>query len=122
MILSSLTFGNRYAQVHPGFGEGLKFLRQFSPETKDGRYDLGGDDLFALVQSYSTDLPAQKGFESHRTYIDIQFIVYKDSKMATALSLRAGDLAVFFPEDGHKPGCVLGEPGFIKKVVLKVRV
>lgn len=35
--------------------------------------------------------------------------------------LKPGMFAVFMPGEPHKPGCVVGEPGEIKKVVVKVK-
>jgi len=37
------------------------------------------------------------------------------------VTLRPGMFAVFMPGEPHKPGCVVGEAGEIKKVVVKVR-
>ena len=37
-----------------------------------------------------------------------------------ALRLGAGYFAVLFPDDGHMPGLAVGEPGAVKKVVVKV--
>lgn len=38
-----------------------------------------------------------------------------------AIILKPGMFAVFMPGEPHKPGCVVGEPGEIKKVVVKVK-
>ncbi len=38
-----------------------------------------------------------------------------------AIILKPGMFAVFMPREPHKPGCVVGEPGEIKKVVVKVK-
>ncbi|MBE1246635.1 YhcH/YjgK/YiaL family protein, partial [Salmonella enterica] len=35
--------------------------------------------------------------------------------------LKPGMFAVFMPGEPHKPGCVVGEPSEIKKVVVKVK-
>lgn len=37
------------------------------------------------------------------------------------INLKPGMFAVFMPGEPHKPGCVVGEPGEIKKVVVKVK-
>ena len=37
-----------------------------------------------------------------------------------ALRLGSGYFAVLFPDDGHMPGLAVGEPGAVKKVVVKV--
>lgn len=40
----------------------------------------------------------------------------------TRLDLLPGDLAIFFPEDGHMPVCECGGPAEVLKVVAKVRL
>lgn len=43
-----------------------------------------------------------------------------------ALPLRPGRFALLFPQDGHKPGCLAGQPGGgpqrVRKAVLKIRI
>jgi len=33
-----------------------------------------------------------------------------------------GCYAIFFPEDVHQPGCQMGTPEAVKKIVLKIKV
>ncbi len=150
MILSRLTDSARYNAVHPLFPKAFKWLQSFDPSTPDGRYPISGDDLVAVVQRYETE--PDKVWESHRIHADIQFIVsgaermyvaetselaggggYNEAKdvekyasapldAVASLSLRAGDVVVLFPEDGHKPNCQLAGPSQVLKVVVKVRL
>ena len=150
MILDTLQSCSPYRELSPRIARGLDWLKHFSPDSPDGRVDLDGDELFALVQSYDSVPPADKQYESHRTYADIQyvvsgdeeiyyaptaalravtiydpqkdFILYADPVVSTPLHLGPGSFAIFFPPDGHKPGCISGATGRVKKVVLKVRV
>ncbi len=103
---------------------------------------------FAFEQIYRTRTRSDCFFESHRKYIDIQFILegeeiidvlpigelavarpyreeadvikYTDSAAGSKLRLRAGQAAVFFPEDGHMPGQFASQPGLVRKTVVKV--
>lgn len=123
-----------------------------SPPTTavDGKIALDGDHVFALVQSYVTEAVSAKKFESHRKYIDVQYLfqgeeiiryapieqltlstpynVEKDFMLYdliphdTSLLLRVGQFAIFYPEDGHVPGCLVTSPAPVRKVVLKVAV
>jgi YhcH/YjgK/YiaL family protein len=116
----------------------------------DGRYDIDGDDVFALVQSYDTVPLSEKKYESHRVYADIQYIaegseiiyyaptdelvptmaydaawdciLYTDPAAATPLLMEPGRFAIFYARDGHKPGCVHNTASRMKKVVIKVRL
>jgi YhcH/YjgK/YiaL family protein len=102
-----------------------------------------------LVQGYETSAPEGRPFESHRTYVDIQFVAAGEEAIYTApldrltvttpyseandcalysgpndtpLRLRAGDFCLLFPQDGHKPCCVWRAASPVKKVVIKVRL
>jgi YhcH/YjgK/YiaL family protein len=105
---------------------------------------------FALEQVYQPRLRPEGFFESHRNYIDVQVIIageelmevqeiarlkvsepylperdlikYDDSAEASVLRMRAGDVAIFFPEDGHMPSLRWHGPGLVRKTVVKVPV
>lgn len=139
-----------YRRLGPLVGVGLDYLAAFDPDTPDGRYELRGDDLFALVQSYDTTPGAEKRFESHRRYIDLQYMAagrerilhapvetlevetpYDEEKDITfhaepgassSILVRPGEVVILFPHDGHKPGCMAGGREAVKKVVVKARV
>ena len=150
MIHDTLKNAGLYARLHPGLHKGLDFLGTFVPQTPDGRIDIDGDDVYALVQSYDTTPDSDKRFEAHRVYADIQYLVFGDETIVCSplsrivsetdynaekdftlysntndiinLVLRPGDFAIFLPEDGHKPGCHHEGPSAVKKVVVKVRL
>lgn len=110
-----------------------------------------GDGVFALEQAYVAKPPAEGRWEAHRVYIDVQVIVAGDELMevtdvsrlkiaedhtpekdllffeanadGSVLRMRAGELAVFYPVDAHKPSLAAGAPaGFVRKTVVKVPV
>jgi YhcH/YjgK/YiaL family protein len=150
MILDTLAHADRYVPLHPLFRAGFDYLRRFSPDTPDGRHAIEGEKLFALVQSYTTAPAAEKRFETHRKYIDIQYIVsgeeallhapaeglevsvpydaekeamfYRDPAISSATALRAGEFTIYFPNDAHKGACALHAPVAVRKIVLKVAV
>lgn len=150
MILDSLSNASLYAPLSPRLAEGFGFLRGANLKALPvGRTDIAGPSLFALVQDYQTK-PVEQGFwESHRRYIDIQYIgigaerlghspienlrithPFDDArdliKYAGAggdfLTLREGQFAVFFPHDGHMPGIRIDGPAAVRKVVVKVAI
>jgi biofilm protein TabA len=105
---------------------------------------------FAIEQVYPARTRPEGFFESHRQYIDVQilvegeelmevedisrlaigeaynperdFIKYRDTAAASVLKMRTGDVAVFFPEDGHMPSLQWRGPGLVRKSVVKVPV
>jgi biofilm protein TabA len=150
MIFDTLTHSARYRDLDPRLAKAFAWLEQFSPDQPDGRVDIEGDEVFALVQSYETVNPAERKFESHRKYADLQYIAAGDETMyyaplatlsaateydsvkdftlysepagSTPLRMIPGSFAVFYPQDGHKPGCVASAPARVKKVVIKISV
>ena len=115
----------------------------------DGKIAIDGERVFALVQRYETAITTAPKFEYHRKYIDIQYIAsgseiigwaplerlaiteaYDMAKDAcfglvtnggwTPVRLQAGQLAVFYPEDGHAPKMVAGSPSPVMKIVIKI--
>ncbi|HEX6749556.1 MAG TPA: YhcH/YjgK/YiaL family protein [Longimicrobium sp.] len=150
MILTTLATAEEYATLAPGIDAGLAWLRAFDPSLADGRHAIHGADVFALVSSYDTGPATEKRFESHRAYLDIQYVAsgaerilhaptpslavetpydasndivfYAEPKVSSSLLLRAGDVAFFFPPDGHKPGCMAGGRDAVRKIVVKVRL
>jgi YhcH/YjgK/YiaL family protein len=150
VIVTTLADSVPYGVLGSGVAAGLRWLREMDPGIGDGRHAIDGDEVFALVSSYQTGPSTEKRFESHRVYVDLQYVAagherilhapvaalpvetaydpatdvvfYADPPFASSLLMRPGDLAVFYPGDGHKPGCMAGGRHEVKKVVVKVRV
>ena len=150
MILTTLEEADRYAALVPGIDTALAWLRAFDPSTPDGRHPIDGDAVFVLVQSYETGPATEKRFEAHRRHLDVQFVLsgterilhapldglevetpYDDANdivffaepgASSSLLVREGGVALFWPGDAHKPGCMAGGRERVKKVVVKVRI
>ena len=117
----------------------------------DGRVDIDGDRVFALVQRYETVRTEAPMFEYHRKYIDVQFMAkgeevigwaiaetmkiteaYDEKKdicfgtvkkgKLTPVLLQAGEVAVLWPEDAHAPKLAADDPIQVMKIVIKVAV
>lgn len=127
----------------------LKFLSETDFSKMElGRYELDGDNIFYMVQSYDTD-PSKTVSEAHRKYIDIQFMVEGEEIIGVAdissekelteakeendvwfyncktepLTLSAGKYMVLYPNDLHCPGVATnGKALTCRKVVVKVKV
>ncbi len=148
MIHDSLDHADRYTPLHPGFERAIDFLRQ--PELFDlepGRYEIDGDNVFAMVVEADAVPREAARLEGHHTYIDIQYVITGGDTMGWLTAARAsdpdepydperdlvfypdapeswitvspGEFAVFWPEDLHAP--MVGE-GVIHKVVVKVKL
>lgn len=150
MILTDLENAESLLPGGAAFKMALDFLRRPDlPALPDGKYEIDGEKVFAMVQRYETLVLAEPKFEAHRKYIDLQFLaagaeligwaplekmavreVYDGGKDAcfgfvTAgawkpLRLGAGQLALLDPEDAHAPRLAAGAPAPVLKVVVKV--
>lgn len=148
MIVDSLTGFERYGAMHPGFEKAFKYLRSRKlDELNEGRHDIDGDSVFALVSSGQGRDVEDAKLEVHDSYIDIQLLLsgsetmgWKDRSRCNTGSgaydeakdiafyddspdvffiLEPMNLAIFYPHDAHAP--MIGE-GIIRKVVVKVKV
>ena len=150
MIVDTLAAAARYHALGPRIARGLDYLAAFDPAVPDGRHEIDGDELFALVQRYDTAPGSERRFESHRRYVDLQLVAagrerilhapirllepaadydeerdvrfYHEPGASSSVLLGPGDFAILFPDDGHKPGCMAGGRDAVLKVVVKARV
>lgn len=152
MIYSSLYLEDSQLRPMPAsILKALAFLKETDlKNTAPGRVDIDGDDIYALVQEIETKEVCDKRPESHKDYLDIQYIVCGEEKMGYAnfvgdyeavdfntandiyfykeaanenfVICRDGDFCIFFPWDIHRPGCCITAPAPVKKVVVKVRM
>lgn len=148
MITSRLEHAARQLPSVPGMAAALEFLRR--PDLgalADGKYEIEGDSVFALVQRYITLAGTEPRFEAHKKYIDVQYLAegseiigwaplkrvdvtqaydggtdacFGSVEQWTATRLGTGELAVFFPEDAHAPRLACGAPAPVIKIVIKV--
>lgn len=130
----------------------LKFLAaQDCARLADGRHNIDGDDVFALVQRYQTRDKVDCRPETHVEYLDIQYVAagseeigvtpltpdlkvtednlaerdvrfYGDVPPETTVVLRPGVYAILYPSDVHRPCCSSGAKAAVTKVVVKIRV
>jgi len=151
MIQDTLENSSRYEALHPHFAKAFEYLRGVDGTQELGRVDIVGDEVFAIVQTYTTKPQEKALFEAHRKYIDVQFIqsgretilwapltkmaeetmAYSDEKDAalwklvpdmTALHMNPGHFSILYPEDAHAPCIDWEKPSQVFKVVVKVAV
>lgn len=153
MIIAELEHAAQQAGLFPALTTAFNYLQTLEASRLiEGRYQLDGDNVFAIVASYTTrEVGPAIEVEGHARYIDLQFIAageealgwtpaarltarseydpitdaWKGTLPAEALSwvkCSAGEVVVFFPEDAHAPGYAPDKPGLVKKVVVKVAV
>ena len=148
MIVDHISKAERYSVLGPLFKQAFDFLRTSDLNSLEtGRYELAGDKLFAMVQSYDSK-PQSHGFwEAHRRYIDLQFIVKGQERIGYAplyrmqfeshddnrdlsvlkgegdfVTMTDGCFMLLWPEDAHMPGLEVDFSAPVRKIVIKIAV
>lgn len=127
-----------------------EFLREFTPdEYADGRYEML-NEAYVNIETYETKKRENAYFESHKKYIDIQFMIegeeivevvpiqeltvrspydsekdivfYNNDVIGNRKILRTGEFLVFYPSDGHMPCIGTNESRINRKAVIKIPV
>ena len=147
MIIDTLDNLGKYVGLNPLFADVMEFLRQNDLSTMDeGKHPIKGDDLFVNIQMAKGRSREAAVLESHVRMIDIQLPIdanetfgytpvcdlpdyeynpekdmtkYGDTPSQTYVTVKPGQMAIFFPQDGHAP-CIT-EREVIKKAIFKVK-
>lgn len=113
-----------------------------------GKYPIDGENVFAMIKMPETKSQGQACWESHRKYVDIQYLLkgseiigfqntggltervpynkendiafYHDNGKGFFPLLVPDSFVICFPWDAHMPLICAGHPQKIKKVVIKV--
>lgn len=149
MIYASINT-ERPAFYPPALNKALDFLASNDIAAMEpGRYDIDGDDIYALISDGTTvPIPERKG-EVHAQYADVQYMavgaeefgvcflddsyvadedklddgdyaIYSKVKDESFVTLWPGQFAVVFPGEVHKPLCRHGDIVQVRKAVIKV--
>jgi YhcH/YjgK/YiaL family protein len=149
MIIDKLSNSHLYSELNERINKAFAYLKQtdFS-EMELGKYEIDGDNIFALVNEYNTKDESEGKLEAHKRYIDVQFVAkgselmgysplenqkvideYNEQNDITFFTgeksftkVDEGMFAIFFPTDVHLPGIKVNEKSYVKKVVIKVKV
>jgi YhcH/YjgK/YiaL family protein len=148
MVVDSLGNAKIYRPLGARIAAALDYLQRtdFSG-LPAGRQELDGDNMFALVQDYTSKREGEGRWEHHRRYIDLQYVASgierlgyapvpslkaepfdtsKDIAFLTGsgdfVTLPAGHFVLLWPGDAHMPGLAAGSPGPVRKVVVKIAV
>jgi YhcH/YjgK/YiaL family protein len=127
------------------------FLNSLTPASEDKKYIIDGDNIFAIVMSYTTASQEESMLESHQNYVDIQttlraaeafecfstdnlkiqtpYDASKDAAFYTytphyqaRVNVTPGTFVMLYPHDAHMAGLMIDDkPELIKKVVVKIK-
>jgi YhcH/YjgK/YiaL family protein len=141
-------FYRQYTANKSYWDKAFAFLNEHDLNTlSKGKYEIDGENVYASVtESRSRDFDST-GWESHRKYIDIQYVIdgkeligveqvskatvtkpyvekYDTANYSAEGKLYAaspGTFFIFFPSDAHRPNITPGGNKVVKKIVIKVR-
>lgn len=151
MILDTLEHIKNYKNVLHFMEEITAFIERAKSENlPKGRYELKGNDLFAMIQEYETKSVADGNLEAHKQYADLQYMLEGEEVIYASavekLSVmedrtpkedilffqeQGGDVqakltkdmfGIYFPHDAHQPCCYVSTPGYVKKIVFKIKI
>jgi YhcH/YjgK/YiaL family protein len=151
MILDRIENRAFYRQLGTSVAEALEYLATTDfTKLPDGKYELDGPRMFALVNRYRPKPVAEIAWEAHRKFIDVQYIAKGAERMGYAplgkllpikqdydpqrdivfyeaegdlFTVSEGSFAVFAPQDVHAPGLAVVGPAAgeeVIKVVVKI--
>ncbi len=130
--------------------QAFQFLKSANlKELPVGKQVLEGDHLYATVSEYYGKQRQDALFESHRKYIDIQYVIegeelmglttldkvsvkepYNEEKDIAFYEYDGGEYIkatpekffLFFPEDIHRPSITTGDSVLVRKIVVKIKI
>jgi YhcH/YjgK/YiaL family protein len=149
MIIDKIENSKLYEGISQRIKEAFEYIRNTDLKNiKPGKYEIDGENIFALISEYKTKAESEGKLEAHRKYIDVQYVIsgeelmgyaplgdqiilepykeesdisfFKGEKSLTKVS--SGMFAIFFPEDVHMPGISTEKVSDVKKLVIKVRI
>ena len=147
MIIDTIENLGKYVKLNPLFADVVEFLKNNNLQTMEtGKYPIKDKDLFLNLQVAKGKTQDAAVLETHIDMIDIQIPIsceetfgytplcdlpdfeynaekditkYGETKSQTYVTLKPGQMVIFFPQDGHAP-CI-SDHAEIKKAIFKVK-
>lgn len=149
MVYDKIDNIETYKGLSEDIYEGLKFLKNASPDLACGVHEIN-PRVKAIVSEYETKAVNENGYEAHKKFIDIQYLLkgtekngclpienLKETKPyreeidaafydadipSQDLTLGDGYFAIYWPQDGHMPCLSADGAEKVMKVVVKVEM
>lgn len=144
-------FAFQYQKNKSFWDAAFDYLKNTNLETlAPGRYNILEDNVYVIVSEGAPKTLEDAKWESHRNFIDIQYVIkgkekmgiaplakaniteeYNDAKDVTFHSVadndgkyyvaEPGTFLIFFTRDAHRPGIKVDGSDSVKKAVIKIR-
>lgn len=150
MVIDHISRAALYYQLHSGIETALRYIQTTDfTKLENGKYEIDGEQVFAIVQEYDTKDAAIEKLESHKKFIDVQFVISGVEQMGHAFLkeqipsrpynpeddfmlfdeypdyfsvVTEGMFTIFYPTDLHMPCIQHKQSSHVRKVVVKVAV
>jgi biofilm protein TabA len=146
--INPIEFAKQYLVNKAWWDKAMAFLNDKKLDTLSaGKYVIDGDNVYATITVGPSKEFDKSAWESHRNYIDLQYVVKGKEKIGVAAASSATvikpyddtkDIAnytadgkfyiatpdeffLFFPSDAHRPGIKVEGYDTVKKLVIKIR-
>lgn len=148
MILDKIENHNIYKEIHSGFDKAFEFITKNDLSTIElGKHVIDGENIFAIVMEYDTQEIEVCKAESHKKYIDIQYMITGEENIGITtlhgetpttpyneegdfmfytlptlpvIQLKKEHFAIFFPDDIHQTMIKIEQSKKLRKAVIKI--
>jgi biofilm protein TabA len=147
--IDKVQFAKQYHLNQAAWDKAFAYLKNTDLKTlANGRHVIDGENVYAIVTEAPTKDYDKTAFESHRKYIDLQYVITGEENMAKApvtsvtiskpydettdlanytgegkiYTVPAETFMLFFPTDAHRPNITPGGNKVVKKIVIKIAV
>lgn len=146
--INSVEFMKQYESNNALWDKAFAFLGDSKLATMaPGKYPIDGDNAFATISAGLPKKLENVKWESHRKYIDLQYVISGKVKIGIApvskatvtkpydeshdvanynaegryLTATPKEFFLFFPQDAHRPDIKVDGADSLKKLVIKIR-
>jgi YhcH/YjgK/YiaL family protein len=141
-------FARQYHANKKYWDEAFAFLKDHDlSKLAPGKYPIDGDNVYASVTEDPTKDYDKTAWESHRKYVDLQYVISGEEKIGVSpvadvkvtepyneqkdvahysgegkiYDARPGTFFLFFPGTAHRPNITTGGNKADKKIVIKIK-
>ncbi|HEU5292968.1 MAG TPA: YhcH/YjgK/YiaL family protein [Cyclobacteriaceae bacterium] len=147
--IDKVQFAEQYHLNKAFWDKAFAFLKETDLSAlATGRHVIDGDNVFGLVSEAPSKDYDKTAYESHKNYIDLQFVISGEENMGIApladitldkpynekndimfytgegkiYTVPKNTFLIFFPSNAHRPNITPGGNKVVKKIVIKIRV
>lgn len=145
--VDAVTFYQQYHANKAAWDKAFAFLADpGTPSLAPGKYPIAGDTVYASITENPSKTLDQASWESHRKYIDLQYVIKGKEQISVVPLEKAtvthpydathdaanytatgkdyiavpGTFYLFFPKDVHRPNVKVDGYDVVKKLVIKI--